>query len=240
MKDKKSKNAVSRAPLGDVIRQVTRLFARYDLDYAQTGYVVKCVRKNLGLAPERNRKKLQELISPTEADAIIATAYRQNPLYGLIIKSLWLTMVRVAEVVALQVTDLKAAEGYAKVRAGKGNEDRLIVVPRDLAQELTSYIGKRRRGPIFVSQRRNAFTTRRIQQITQQAAAAAKITTRVTPHTFRRSMATTLLNRGVREEVVSTLLGHNSTETTRAAYAKLSIKSLSLEVEKALKNQQKQ
>ena len=47
-------------------------------------------------------------------------------------------------------------------------------------------------------------------------------------------MATALLNRGVREEVVSTLLGHESTETTRAAYARLSIESLSVEVNRAL------
>ncbi len=53
-------------------------------------------------------------------------------------------------------------------------------------------------------------------------------------HTLRRSMATVLLNRGVWEEVVSTLLGHESTETTRAAYARLSIQSLAEEVGRAL------
>ncbi|MBI1918735.1 MAG: tyrosine-type recombinase/integrase, partial [Planctomycetes bacterium] len=125
-------------------------------------------------------------------------------------------------------------EGYAEVRGGKGSKDRIVIVPRALAQELTSYIGPRRRGPLLLSQRRGSFTTRRIEQIVRGAAAAAKIPRRVTPHTLRRSMATTLLNRGVREEVVSTLLGHASTETTRAAYARLSIESLSAEVEQAL------
>ena len=66
------------------------------------------------------------------------------------------------------------------------------------------------------------------------AAQATKVDRRVTPHTLRRSMATALLNRGVREEVVSTLLGHQSTETTRAAYARLSIQSLAEEVGRAV------
>ncbi len=47
-------------------------------------------------------------------------------------------------------------------------------------------------------------------------------------------MATELLNRGVREEVVSTLLGHESTQKTRAAYARLSIKTLAQEVKQAM------
>lgn len=153
---------------------------------------------------------------------------------GLIIKFLWLTMVRVGELVALRVADLHLDDGYAKIRSGKGGKDRLVVVPRALAQELKSYLGKRRRGPVFISQRRGMFTARRIQQIVKAAAHGAKVGRRVTPHTLRRSMATALLNRGVREEVVSTLLGHESTETTRAAYARLSIQTLAVEVDKAI------
>ncbi len=112
--------------------------------------------------------------------------------------------------------------------------DRLVVVPRALGQELRSYVGKRRRGDVFLSQRGKAFSARRIEQIVGDAARAAKVERRVTPHTLRRSMATVLLNRGVREEAVSTLLGHESTETTRAAYARLSIQSLAEEVGRAL------
>ena len=109
-----------------------------------------------------------------------------------------------------------------------------MVITQPLAQELRSYIANRRRGPVFLSQRRKAFTPRRIEQIVEQAATTAKIQTPVTPQTFRRSMATELLNRGVREEVVSTLLGHESTQTTRAAYARLSIKTLAQEVKQAM------
>ena len=221
-------------PLGPLIQQLVRSFSKYHLNYAQTAYVMKLVRKQLGLAPETKPKKLPEVISWDEAEKIIAQAYRLDPVYGLILKFLWITMVRVSELVSLQVDDLHFDDGYAKIRAGKGNKDRLIVVPTALAQELKSQVGHRRRGPIFMSQQRHGFSSRRIEQIASQAARAAKIRTRVTPHTFRRSMATALLNRGVREEVVSTLLGHESTETTRAAYARLSIQTLAQEIDRAL------
>lgn len=231
---RRTRAAKPRASLEDVIRQVTRLFARQDLSYSQTAHVIKEVRKRLGLAPEERLKKIPEVVSWREAERIIAKAYEGDAGGGLILKFLWLTMVRVGELVSLRTADLHLDDGYAKIRSGKGGKDRLVVVPRALAQELKSYLGKRRRGPVFMSQRRRTFTTRRIQQIVKAAAHGAKVETRVTPHTLRRSMATALLNRGVREEVVSTLLGHESTETTRAAYARLSIQTLATEIDRAL------
>ncbi len=221
-------------PLNDVIRQVTRIFERKELTYSQTAFVVKEVRRRLGLAPEAKPKKLPEIISGQEADRIIKRAYQASPVQGLLVKCLWITMVRVSELVALRIADIHFDDEYAKIRAGKGNKDRLVVITRPLAQELRSYIANRRRGPVFLSQRRKAFTSRRIEQIVEQAATTAKIRTHVTPQTFRRSMATELLNRGVREEVVSTLLGHESTQTTRAAYARLSIQTLSQEVNQVM------
>ncbi len=221
-------------PLEDLIRDVARLFKRRDLSYSQTAYVVKEVRKRLGLAPEKKARKLPDIVSWSEAESVVAAAYRRDPVGGLVVKTLWLTMVRVGELVALRVGDLRLDEGYAKIRSGKGGKDRLVVVPRALGQELRSYVGKRRRGAVFLSQRGKAFSARRIEQIVGDAARAAKVDRRVTPHTFRRSMATALLNRGVREEVISTLLGHESTETTRAAYARLSIQSLAEEVGRAV------
>ena len=115
----------SRAPLEDVIRQVTRLFDRRDLNYSQTAHVIKEVRKRLGLAPERKPKKIPE---------IIAKAYQRDAGGGLIVKSLWVTMVRVSELVALRIGDLHLDDGYAKIRSGKGGKDQLVVVSRPLGR----------------------------------------------------------------------------------------------------------
>ena len=215
-------------------RQVTRIFEQHGLTYEQSAYVVKLARRNLGLARAGTSKKLPEVISAAEAEKLISAAYRQGPVPGLIVKTLWFSMVRVRDLVDLEVPDIHAEDGYAKTRAGKGGKDRLVVLPRPVAQELASYIGHRRRGPVFVSRRRGSFSTRRVEQIVHQARKGTRMDRNVTPHTLRRSMATELLNRGLRAEAVSTLLGHASTETTRAAYARLSIQTLGAEVEQAL------
>jgi len=224
----------AEAGLEAVIRTITRLCRHKRMTYDQTAYVMKLVRRRLGLAREPRPKKLPEIISAAEAERLIERAYRAGPVPGLIVKTLWMTMIRVSELVALQVPDVHCDDGYAKVSGGKGGKDRLIVLPRALAQELKSYIGIRRRGPLFVSRRMNAFHVRRVEQIVKAARSRARIGSHITPHTLRRSMATELLNRGVREEVVSTLLGHASTETTRASYARLTIKTMGDEVEQAL------
>jgi site-specific recombinase XerD len=66
------------------------------------------------------------------------------------------------------------------------------------------------------------------------ARVAAHMLTPLTPQTLRRSMATAPLTIGVREEAVSTLLGHAATQTTRVAYARLSIPTLADAVNQAM------
>lgn len=175
MSKKTARSKDNSARLDDVIRQVTRLFDRRKLSYSQTAYVVKEVRRKLGLAPESKPKKLPEIISHREAERVIACAYRTAPTQGLMVKLLWTTMVRVGELVTLRIADLHLDDEYAKIRSGKGSKDRLVVIPRPMAQELRSYIAQRRRGPVFMSQRRQAFTPRRIEQIVKASAKAAKI-----------------------------------------------------------------
>ncbi len=94
-------------PLEEVIRQVARLFQRRDLSYSQTAYVVKEVRKRLGLAPEKKARKLPDIVSWSEAESVVAAAYRRDTVGGLVVKALWLTMVRVGELVRLRVGDLR-------------------------------------------------------------------------------------------------------------------------------------
>jgi len=129
-------------PLEDVIRDVARLFRRRDLSYSQTAYVVKEVRKRLGLAPARKARKLPDIVSWSEAERIVAAAYRRDPVGGLVVKTLWLTMVRVGELVELRVGDLRLDEGYAKIRSGKGGKDRLVVLPRTSIQSLAEEVGR--------------------------------------------------------------------------------------------------
>ena len=80
--------------------------------------------------------------------------------------------------------------------------------------------------------------TRYLWRIVRDVSARAGLTTaggrRVTPHALRRTFATEMLNRGVRLETVSRLLGHASTTITEQAYAQLTDHRIRTEVENAL------
>jgi hypothetical protein len=80
---------------------------------------------------------------------------------------------------------------------------------------------------------------RYVWRIVRDVAARAGMTTasgrRITPHTLRRTFATDLLNRGVRLETVSRLLGHAATTITEQAYAQLTDRRIRMEVEEAFR-----
>jgi len=80
--------------------------------------------------------------------------------------------------------------------------------------------------------------TRYVWKIVRDVSARAGLTTaggrRVTPHALRRTFATEMLNRGVRLETVSRLLGHAATTITEQAYAQLTDHRIRTEVEEAL------
>jgi hypothetical protein len=80
---------------------------------------------------------------------------------------------------------------------------------------------------------------RYVWRIVRDVAARAGMTTasgrRITPHTLRRTFATDLLNRGVRLETVSRLLGHAATTITEQAYAQLTDHRIRMEMEEAFR-----
>jgi hypothetical protein len=80
---------------------------------------------------------------------------------------------------------------------------------------------------------------RYVWRIVRDVASQAGMTTasgrRITPHTLRRTFATDLLNRGVRLETVSRLLGHAATTITEQAYAQLTDRRIRTEVEEAFR-----
>jgi integrase/recombinase XerD len=73
-----------------------------------------------------------------------------------------------------------------------------------------------------------------VEQVVDRVAKRAGLTRRVTPHTLRRTFGSDLLNRGVRLEVVSRLLGHAGTAITEKAYARLADKTIHDEMLAAL------
>ena len=139
-----------------------------------------------------------------------------------IVETLYSCGLRVSELCNLHFSDLFLEEGYIHVR-GKGNKDRLIPISQTAIDELRRWFGTRQNIPIkpgeedfvFISPQRG----RHLSRITvfhniKQYAHMAGIQKEISPHTFRHSFATHLLERGANLRGVQAMLGHESISTT--------------------------
>ncbi len=223
----------AKRSLDVIVREVARIYRKARLTAEEARYINKRVRKLLGLRGRPvGSKRLPEVLSPEELQSILARAYCEDPRYGLIVRTLFETGIRVGELVGIHVADVDFAERTIRVH-GKGGKDRLVLFTEDLGQQLRLYLNNRTRGYLFESNRFSAFTSRRIQQIIKMIALKAGVVKRIHPHTYRHSMATFLRNQGVPLDVVQLLLGHNDPRTTQI-YARLSLVSAREEYDKAM------
>ena len=134
---------------------------------------------------------------------------------------------------ALKVDDIDSTRMLIRVEQGKGRKDRNAMLSPQLLGLLRIWWreGKRRNvilphGWLFPG--RNALepiSSRQLNRATHEAADAAGITKRVTPHTLRHSFATHLLEQDVDIRVIQVLLGHSKLDTT-ALYARVATKTI--------------
>ena len=172
-------------------------------------------------------------MNPEELRHILAQAYQGRGVYGLLVRTLFETGLRVSEIVNLKVKDVDFHERTILVREGKGSKDRLVLFTEDLGQQLRLHLGNRTRGALFESNRAGPFTPRRVQQIVKGVALRAGVTKHIHPHTYRHSMATFLRNQGVPLDVVQLLLGHADPRTTQI-YTRLSLGVVRQEYDRAM------
>jgi site-specific recombinase XerD len=226
--------ALHYSRLDHLVQQVARLYRKAHITAEDWRYVNKRVRHTLGLRGRPTRaKRLPDILTPEELRQILEQAYRDRGLYGLIVRTLFETGLRVSELVAAQVPDVDLSERTLRVRAGKGGKDRLVLFTADLAQQLREYLGNRIRGALFESNRAAAFSARRIQQIVKAVALRAGVHKHIHPHSYRHSMATFLRNQGVALDIVQLLLGHEDPRTTQL-YARLSLGAAREEYDRAM------
>jgi integrase/recombinase XerD len=214
---------------------MTRLYRHAHVTAEEFTYVQRRTRQRLGLRPQPRgaAQRLPEILTPEELQRILAHAYRARPTYGLIVRTLFETGLRVSELVHLEVMDIDVAERTVRVREGKGGRDRYALMTSDLAQQLQVHLGVRTRGALFESNRARPYSVRMIQHVVKQVAGNANVTKRIHPHTYRHSMATFLRNQGVPLDVVQLLLGHANPRTTQL-YTRLSLDSARTEYDRAM------
>jgi integrase/recombinase XerD len=210
-----SQKAKSDPDLQAVIQATQKLWRRHHLSYDQTRYVAKQVRCALELERPQGRARVIERLSRDEERRLIDTAYRLAGTRGLLLKTLFQTGARVAEFVAIEVGDVFFDEQMILIRKAKGGKRRYVPILPELAQELRTHLRNRTQGSLFETTRHMAFSPRRIQQLVKETADLAGITRRVTPHTLRHSVATTLLEHGMPLEQIQQFLGHAQLDTTQ-------------------------
>lgn len=168
---------------------------------------------------------LPQVLSIDEIDKI-ERAIDQSKDEGVrdhaIIETLYSCGLRVSELCGLRFSDLFLEDGYIHVR-GKGNKDRLIPISESAIEELRRWFVVRQRVNIKAGEEDYVFVSilrgRHLSRITvfhniKQYAQAAGIEKEISPHTFRHSFATHLLERGANLRGVQAMLGHESISTT--------------------------
>ena len=138
-----------------------------------------------------------------------------------------------SEVAALKVDDVDSTRMLIRVEQGKGRKDRNAMLSPQLLELLRLWWREgRRRGVMlphgWLFPGRNALepvSTRQINRAVHEAAEAAGIRKRVTPHSLRHSFATHLLEQDVDIRVIQVLLGHAKLDTT-ALYARVATKTI--------------
>jgi integrase/recombinase XerD len=185
-------------------------------------------------APKLGRKLPDTLTFP-EIERILAT-FDLSLLEGLrdrtMLELLYSSGLRVSELVGLQLTDIFQEIGFLRV-FGKGSKERFVPVGKEAMKFLKTYLGeirgKRRNKDgsitdveikpenenyIFLNQRGKPLTRVWVFLVIKEAVIKAGINKVVSPHTFRHSFATHLIEGGADLRAVQEMLGHESITTT--------------------------
>jgi len=138
-----------------------------------------------------------------------------------ILEVLYSCGLRVSELVGLKISDLFLDEQFIRV-FGKGSKQRLVPIGEPAAQSIRLYRQVRDTGPVqkeaedilFLNHRGGKLSRVAVFNIVKEQAAAAGIRKEISPHTFRHSFATHLVENGADLRVVQQMLGHESILTT--------------------------
>ncbi len=144
----------------------------------------------------------------------------------LIIETLYGTGLRVSELCGLEIKDIDFNRETIRVRSGKGNKDRDVVVFKGLLIDLKHYINNERiellsKGHdanlriLFLNKNGGALTERGVRVILNSVINKMGETFKITPHMLRHSFASAMLNNGADLRTVQELLGHENLSTTQ-------------------------
>ena len=170
-------------------------------------------------------RKLPDVLDIEEINALIAAidlSKAEGTRNKAIIETLYSCGLRVSELVNLKLTNIFLTDGFIKVE-GKGDKERLVPIGKTCLKYINIYQNKVRNHLkikpghedfLFLNRRGAQLTRVMIFTIIKGLAERAQINKKISPHTFRHSFATHLVERGADLRAVQDMLGHESITTT--------------------------
>ena len=167
---------------------------------------------------------------PTVINEVDMTAFLDDFLAGeeplqlrnkAIFELLYSSGLRVSELVQLDVENVQKQKGILRI-LGKGSKERIVPVGEQAQSAITYYLEhgrpllvKEEVQALFLNRQGKRLTTRGVEYILEQYVKQGALKYKVTPHAFRHSFATHLLDNGADLRVIQELLGHESLSTTQ-------------------------
>lgn len=177
------------------------------------------------LEAPRIGQKLPEVLSIAEIDEIVSVidlSSNEGQRNKAIIETLYSCGLRVSELINLKISNLYKTDGFFKV-TGKGNKERLVPVGSKAIDEIDKYFDDARAkltiSPghedfVFLNRRGKQLTRVMIFTIIKRLIPMTSIKKNISPHSFRHSFATHLVEGGADLRAVQEMLGHESITTT--------------------------
>jgi integrase/recombinase XerD len=193
-----------------------------------------CADPTLEISPKRSARRLPKALTIAQIVSMIDAALRDGQPITVrdkaILELLYSSGARVSELIGINMNDLstiETADGVIttlKLR-GKGSKERIVPLGSFAAKAIENYLVRVRpdlaakssktTSALFLNSRGSRISRQSAWQMVLDAAEAAGVTEHVSPHVFRHSYATHLLDGGADIRVVQELLGHASVTTTQ-------------------------
>jgi len=181
------------------------------------------------LRTPKQEKNLPHFLSISDMDLLLKTPDCSNVM-GLrdmaILETLYSTGIRVSELVGLDENDIDFFGGMIKVQ-GKGKKERLVPIGSHAVKAINEYVDSKYKGkknernkvsrsePLFLNKFGGRLTARSVARSLDKYLKVSGVNLLTSPHTFRHSFATHLLDKGADLRAVQELLGHSNLSTTQ-------------------------
>ena len=185
----------------------------------------------MNLNNPKRPKSLPKFLTPDEVEQILNNTKIETPAGyrdRTILELLWATGMRISELSGLNFGDLNLEHNEIRV-FGKGSKERIILVTDRAKSFLERYIETARAlipkgfpvppqnedSPVFINNTGFRLQTRTVRNVINEVVEKISLPKHVTPHVFRHSFATHLIENGADLRVVQELLGHSDVSTTQ-------------------------